>query len=73
MSYHVDKLQAQNWVKSDFEVKFDLEGQGRSSHKTIGILTKVFYISSPNLILAWTVDELSLGQRQYLKAKISLG
>ena len=29
MSYHGDKLQAQNWVKSDFEVKFDLEGQGR--------------------------------------------
>ena len=44
MSYHVDKLQTQNWVKSDFEVKFDLKGHGRSSHKTIGILTKVFYI-----------------------------
>ena len=29
MSYHVDKLQAQNWVKSDFEVKFYFEGQGQ--------------------------------------------
>ena len=26
MSYHADKLQAQNWVKFDFEVKFDPEG-----------------------------------------------
>ena len=24
------------------KVKFDLEGQGRSLHKTVGILTKVF-------------------------------
>ena len=40
-----DKLssgQAQNDVKFDFQVKFDLEGQGRSPHKTIGTLTKVF-------------------------------
>ena len=29
--------QAQNWVNFDFEVKFDLEGQGRSPPKTIGI------------------------------------
>ena len=29
MSYGVDKFQTQNWVKSDFEVKFDLEGQGQ--------------------------------------------
>ena len=36
--------QAQNEVKFDFEVKFDLEGQGQSPPKTIGILTKVFYI-----------------------------
>ena len=41
-----------------------LKGQGWSSHKTIGILTKVFYIFGPNLvILAWTVDELSRRQR----------
>ena len=31
MSYRADKLQAQSLVKSDFEVKFDLEaGQGQS-------------------------------------------
>ena len=50
-----------NWVNFDFEVKFDLEGQGQSPPKTIGILTKVTY--GPNLvILAWTGDELSHGQ-----------
>ena len=55
--------QAQNEVTFDFEVKFDLEGQGQSPPKTIGILTKVFYTYGPNLvILAWTGDELSRGQ-----------
>ena len=55
--------QAQNGINFDFEVKFDLEGQGQSPPKTIGILTKVFYIYGPNLvILAWTGDELSRGQ-----------
>ena len=55
--------QAQNKVKVDFEVKFDLERQGQPSQKTIGILTKVFYTHGPNLvILAWTSDELSCGQ-----------
>ena len=55
--------QAQNGVTFDFEVKFDLEGQGQSPTKTIGILTKVFYNYGPNLvILAWTGDELSCGQ-----------
>ena len=55
--------QAQNGVNFDFEVKFDLEGQGQSHHKTIGISTKVFYTYGPNLvILAWTGDELSGGQ-----------
>ena len=69
---------AQNGVTFDFEVKFDLEGQGQSrppqkqkqnkkkkptTKKTIGILTKVFYTYDPNLvILAWTGDELSRGQ-----------
>ena len=43
--------QAQNWVNFDFEVQFDLEGQDQSSHKTIGRLTKVFYISGPNLVI----------------------
>ena len=46
--------QAQNGVTFDFEVKFDLEGQGQSPPKTIGILTKFFYTYGPNLvILAW--------------------
>ena len=55
--------QAQNWVTFDFEVKFDLEGQGQSPPKTKGILTKVFYTYGPNLvILAWTDDELSRRQ-----------
>ena len=55
--------QAQNRVTFDFEVKFDLEGQGQSPSKTIGILTKVFNTYGPNLvILAWTGDELSRGQ-----------
>ena len=57
--------QAQNGVTFDFEVKFDLEGQGQgqSPPKTIGILTKVFYTYGLNLvILAWTGDELSRGQ-----------
>ena len=55
--------QAQNEVNFDFEVKFYLEGQGQSSPKTIGILTKVFYTFGPNLVIsAWTDDELSRGQ-----------
>ena len=55
--------EAQNGVNFDFEVKFDLEGQGQLPPKTIGILTKVFYTYAPNLvILAWTGDELSRGQ-----------
>ena len=43
--------QAQNGVKFDFWVQFDLEGHDQSSHKTIGILTKVFNISGPNLAI----------------------
>ena len=55
--------QAQNGVNSDFEVKFDLEGQDQLPHKTIGTLTKVFCIFGPNLaILAWTGPKLSRGQ-----------
>ena len=55
--------QAQNGVNFDFEVKFDLEGQGQSPTKTTRILTKVFYTYGPNLvILAWADDELSRGQ-----------
>ena len=55
--------QAQNGVNFDFDLKFDLEGQGWLPPKTIGTLTKVFCIFGPNLvILAWTGDELSRGQ-----------
>ena len=55
--------QAQNGVNFDFEVKFDLDGQGQSPPKTIQILTKVFYTYGPNLvILAWMGDELLCGQ-----------
>ena len=43
--------QAQNEVNFDFRVQFDLEGQDQSFHKTIGILTKFFYISGPNLVI----------------------
>ena len=55
--------QAQNEVKFDFQVKFDLEDQGRSSPKTIETLTKVFCTFVSNLvILDWTSGELSCGQ-----------
>ena len=55
--------QAQNGINFDFEVEFDLEGHGQSLPKTIGILTKVFYIYGSNLvILAERGDELSHGQ-----------
>ena len=51
--------QAQNRVNFDYEVKFDIEGQGQSPPKTIGILTNVFYTYGPNLvILAWTGDRV---------------
>ena len=51
--------QVQNGVKFYFEIKFDLEGQGQSPPKTIGIL-KVFYTSGANLVIpAWTGHTLS--------------
>ena len=80
--------QAQNGVNFDFEVKFDLEGQGQTPPQKIGILTKVFYTYGPNLVtVAWTGDELSRGQtwwrtdgrtdrrrqRQYPMANTGLG
>ena len=44
--------QAHTEVNFDFEVKFDLEGQGQSTpiQETIGILTKVIY----TLIQIWS-------------------
>ena len=59
IGYREDKLKAQNWVKSDFEVKFDLVGHGQSPPKTIEALNKVFCTFAPKLvILAWTCFEL---------------
>ena len=71
MSYGADKLKM--GVNFDFDLKFDLEGQSwlpppptqknKQKKQTIGTLSKVFCIFGPNLvILAWTGDELSLGQ-----------
>ena len=55
--------QAQNGANFHFEVKFDLEGQGQSPSKTLGMLTKIFYIYGLNLVIrAATGDELSRGQ-----------
>ena len=52
--------QAQNGIYLEFDLKFDLEGQGASLHKIIEILNKVFYTFSPNLVIpAWTGPELS--------------
>ena len=43
--------QAQNGVNFGFVVQFELEGHDQSCHKTIGILTNVFYISGPHLVI----------------------
>ena len=43
--------QAQTGVNFDFEVKFDLKGQGQSTPKIIWILTKVFYPYGSNLVI----------------------
>ena len=51
--------QAQNGLNFYFEAIFDLEDQGQSPSKTIGI----FHTYGPNLVIpAWTGDELSRGQ-----------
>ena len=58
MSYGADKLKM--GINLDFQVKFYLADHGRSVHKTIGTLTKVFCIFGPNLvILAWKGVKLS--------------
>ena len=64
--------QAQNGVNFDFEVKFHLEGQGQPPPKTIGILTKVFFLhlwskfGYPSLngwwVIAWTSSWLTHGR-----------
>ena len=64
--------------KQDFENKLNLTCQAQSTPKTIGILTKVFCTSGPNLVvLARTGDELSHGQAQngvnfYFEVKFDL-
>ena len=51
--------------KQDFENKLNLTCQAQSTPKTIGILTKVFCTSGPNLVvLARTGDELLHRQAQ---------
>ena len=51
--------------KQDFENKLNLTCQAQLTPKTIGILTKVFCTSGPNLVvLTRTGDELSHGQAQ---------
>ena len=51
--------------KQDFENKLNLTCHAQSTPKTIGILTKVFCTSGPNLVvLAWTGDELLHEQAQ---------
>ena len=66
LAWTADELwggQAQKEVKFDFQVKFDIEGQNRSSPKTKGTLAKVFFTFVPNLmILAWMSGELLCGQ-----------
>ena len=49
-----DKLscgEAQNGINLEFQVRFDLEDQGQSTPKTIGILTVLRFICGPNLAI----------------------
>ena len=51
--------EAQNEVKLNFQVEFDLEDQCQSPPKTIGTLTNLFCTSGTNfMILAWMGDKL---------------
>ena len=63
--------QAHNGLNLEFEVKFDLDLQGQSPLKTIGIFKKIFYTYGPKMvILAWTGDELSRGQARDYRTHI---
>ena len=55
--------QAQNSVNFYFQVKFDLEGQGQSTTKTMGILTKMFCMSGSNLVILAGISH-KLSRRQ---------
>ena len=51
--------------KQDFENTLNLTFQAQSTHKTIMILTKVFWTFGPNsVVLAWKDEELSRRQAQ---------
>ena len=57
--------QAQNGVNFDFGVQSNLEGQGQLSHKTIGILTKLFLhlwskFGDPSLNGWWVIARTNL-------------
>ena len=55
--------QAQNEVKFNFQVNFNIEGPDQLPSKAIGTLPKLFCTSGPNVvILAWMDDELSCGE-----------
>ena len=55
--------QVQNGVNFDFEVEFDLEGQGQSPPQNKWDLNQGLFTYGPHLVIvAWTGDELSRGQ-----------
>ena len=49
--------QAQNGINFYFWVPFDLQGHGQLPHKTVGISTKVFYISGPSSNSSWVIKQ----------------
>ena len=51
--------------KQDFEMKLNLIFQGQSIHNTVGVITKVIYISDQYLvILTWMVNNVLYRQNQ---------
>ena len=91
LAWTADELwceQSQNEVKFEFQVKFDLEGHGQSSPKTIETQTKLFCMcGDPSLNGRWVIVQTSLwlththtdtqtnrhSRWQYPKAKTGLG
>ena len=60
-----DTKTAQICKKNSFTIENDIEAEGLSSPKSIGILTLLRCISSPNLvILAWMGEKVSSGRAQ---------
>ena len=61
MNYHVNKLQAQNWI--NFKVKFDLEGQGRLPPQNNWGINQGVCTFGPNLVILARMDpKLLCGQ-----------